>query len=303
MFVFTPHSPPRYFSPNSTISLKMGRRSRRVQKLFSESDSAESVDFEISLAALLATLSLTYPHPVHPTVSQTVAFSALALTLLRRMAVLSEFVENEEETRRDWLMAWSIPFVEFVSVSAIILLIVQIYSSFRLEGLSAVLFWIGVVMVVILFAGVQELLFRDELLWWYQKFIERAERNPESEFWAYLSAIAWTLSRAPEADNASGRFRYGPSTGVDDYSVSDVARHFSKSLLIILVAGGVLFGLGYLVLGWAGVAVVYALIIVRDQVRFWYAAYGNGTFDQMAGPWYRTYIMIIIYLIAVRLII
>lgn len=278
----------------------MGRRSQKVEKLFSQDDTAESVDFEIAFAALLATLSLTYPHPGYPIASQGAAFAVLTLTLLRRMAILSDFVENEEGTRREWLMAWSIPFVEFASVSAILLLFLRVYVSFQLDGLVAVLFWVGTVIVVLLFAGVQELLFRDELLWWYQKFINRFERNPDSTFWLYLSARAWMLARAPIADNASGRFQYGPPTGEDEYSLWEAVQHLGKGVWLFLVGGGALFVLGYWVLGWVGVLVVYTMVVVRDQVRFWYAAYGNGSFEQMAGPWYRTYLAVIVYLAGVQ---
>lgn len=274
----------------------MGRRSQRVKGQFSETDTSEAVDFEISFAALLATLSLTYPHSTYPTVSQGAAFAVLTITLLRRMAILSRFADNEEETRRTRLMAWSIPIIEFASVTSILILFIRVSESLPLQGASTALYWVGVTILVLFIALVQEVLFRDELLWWYQKFIDRFEKSDDSTFWLFLSARAWSWSQAPIADNASGRFHYGPPTDEDEYSLWDALENLVKGSGLFLLGSGVLFFLGYLLLDWVGIAFVLAATIVRDQVRFWFVAYGNGTFEQLAGPWYRTYLAIVIYL-------
>lgn len=274
----------------------MGRRSQRVEERFSQSDTVEAADFEITFAALIATLSLTYPNTAYPLVSQAAAFGLLSLTLIRRMTLLSDSVENEEGTRREAVMRWTIPFVEFASVSAILLLFIQLYTFVQPTGVPDPLFWVGAIFLILVLAFFQELLFRDELLWWYSKIIKRYENNPDSAFWLYLSARAWLLSQAPIADNGSGRFQAGPPTGQDEYSMWEAVRFLIKGAWLYLLGGGLLLGFGYYLLGWVGVVVVLAASTIRDQVRFWYAAYGNASFEQMTGPWYRTYLAVLVYL-------
>jgi hypothetical protein len=274
----------------------MGRRSQRVEERFSQSDTGEAVDFEITFAALLATLSLTYPNPTHPIASQLAAFGLLAITLIRRMTLLSDSVENEEETRRQAVMRWTIPFVEFASVSVILLLFIRLYTIVQPTGVPETLFWVAAIFLILGIAFFQELLFRDELLWWYWKIVKRYENNPDSAFWLYLSARAWEFSQAPIADNGSGRFQGGPPTGQDDYSMRDAVRFLLKGTGLYLLGGGLLLGFGFFLLGWVGVVVVVAASTIRDQVRFWYAAYGNASFEQMTGPWYRTYLSVLVYL-------
>lgn len=190
----------------------MRRRSQKLKKRLSQSDTAEAVDFEITLAALLATASLAYPHPAHPLASHAAGFAVLIVTLGRRMVIQSAFAGTDDDDRKDWLLRVSVPFLEVSTVSAILLLLLVFQSMLPQFWLDGVLFWIGVGVAMTGLAAIQELIYRDELIWWYQKFKARAEENPDSAFWPYLAMRAWKLSRAqsritPPVDSATGHLK------------------------------------------------------------------------------------------------
>lgn len=280
---------------HSNMSDKAARLGRRL----SQTDTDTAVDFEISFAALLATASLTYPLPEIPLASQATAFAVLIVTISRRMALLSEFIQDEDDdARREWFMSWTVPLLEFASVSAVLLLFYVLYSKWISGNVDLAVFWFSVAIGVVLLAVIQELLFRDEIIWWFHKLNKKfqASSGYAASLWGYLAWQTWNWSRAPIADHGSGRFRYGPSDD-RDYTFTDALRFFVKGLGLYLVVNGVILYIGFKLFGIAGLFFVFAIGLIRDQIRFWYSAYGNSTFEQMTGPWYRTYLVLIVYLL------
>lgn len=266
----------------------------------SHTATSESVDFEITFAALLATASITYPLPQLPAASQAAGFTVLLLTLARRMAILSEFITEEDgETRRERFMAWTIPFLEFASVSTILLLLYHLFAVIPAQISNFAVFWLIVTLAVILLAVIQEFVFRDELIWWYQKIIDRIDEEDEnrSKIWGFMAWKTWNWSRSPIADHGPGRFKYGPSSN-EEYSFRDMVEILIKGMGFYILVNGVVLLFGYALFGIVGLLFVFAIGLIRDQIRFWYSAYGNSSFEQISGPWYRTYLMVLVYLVA-----
>ena len=278
----------------------MRGKAQNLGERLSRTESTESVDFEITFAALLATASLTYPLSQYPAASHAAAFAILILTLTRRMALLSEFIaEGDGESRREWFMAWTIPFLEFASVSAILMLLFRLYSEIPSEFANIAIFWFMVVLCVVLLAAIQELVFRDELIWWYHKIVSRIDEEKEdrSKVLGFMARKTWNWSQSPIADHGRGRFHYGPDSD-ESFTFIETFKIFVKGMGLYILVNAVLFAFGYALYGFSGVIFVFVIGIIRDQIRFWYSAYGNSSFDQISGPWYRTYLMVLIYLVA-----
>lgn len=276
----------------------MDRKSERLRERLSKSRSESAVDFEISFAALLATASITYPVPGNEFISQTSAFAVLVVTLSRRMAIQSAFIDDEDgRGRRERFMKFSIPFLELFSVVAILTLLHVLYLEVLSDVVGIALYWLSVSIGVMALAVVQEVIFRDELLWWYQKYAARfdLEADEGATIWAYIAFKAWDWSRAPIADHGRGRYNFGPSYE-GDYSLRDSVKYFIKGTWLYLLVNGMILFFGFQFFGVGGLFIVFGIGAIRDQTRFWYSAYGNSTFDQMSGPWWRTYLMLLIYI-------
>lgn len=207
----------------------MGRTRRRSerqrQKLkdrFSQSEANEAVDFEITLAALLATANLAYQHPEFPLISQGAAFGILLLTLVRRVSLLSSFADQKR------LMKHTIPFIEFSAVTGVIALLFVL--QLKLE-ISLSWFWAAVFFAIILVITVHELVFRDQILWWHFKFAEKFESKKDSKAWAFMTFKTWEWSNASETESGRHRFYSGPSGEIqEEYSRKEMLWLFFKGV-------------------------------------------------------------------------
>lgn len=282
----------------------MPRKSERLGNRLSKTDSENAVDFEISFAALLATANITFPVPGNELASQIAAFAVLIVTLSRRMAIQSSFIDDEDGSRRrERFMKHSVPLLEMFSVASILLLLHVPYLEISLNFIGQSVYWLFVSIGIVVLAAIQELIFRDELLWWYHKYSERfdVEAEDRSTIWGYIAYKAWDWSRAPIANHGRGRFNNGPSYE-RGYSNRDVVKFFIKGIWLYLLFNGIILFFGFQFFGVGGLFLVLAIGAIRDQTRFWYAAYGNSTFDQMSGHWWRTYLMLLIYIIMFKLL-
>lgn len=277
----------------------MANKSEKLRQRFSKTGSGNAVDFEISFAALLATASITYPIPGNEVLSQTAAFAVLIVTISRRMAIQSPFIDDDDENGRlEHFMKYSIPFLELFTVASILLLFHVLFLQVLSRFVGEAVYWFSITIGMVALAAIQEVIFRDELLWWYHKYSERfnLEADDGSTIWGYIAWKAWDWSHAPIADHGRGRFNYGPSYN-GGYSLWDAVKYFFKGMWLYLLVNGIILLFGFEFFGIGGLLLVIAIGVIRDQTRFWYAAYGNSTFEQMAGPWYRTYLMVMIYIL------
>lgn len=262
----------------------MTRSSGEIADEFFDKKDVTSVDFEITLAALLGTALITYPVKNHMLFGQIIAFLLLFLTLLRRMAITSPFAPEEK------ILSRTVPLISFASASAIIYLTIALLPV--LSGLvpiaSQVIIFSGFTITVLLTAvTVQELTFRDYLPWWYVKFKQKSdERDLLETVWRDTALIAYwasTARRNRETYRKLGKRMGGRRPDMNDFEFTpkEVGRHVVAVVFLLcslyflpLLYSGYLFGL-------QGLLIIPAVVAIHDHSAFWYIAYGSPSYEDL----------------------
>lgn len=265
------------------------------------------IGFEITLAALLATLVLTYPIPSNILLSQFAAFLLLLITLIRRVAQASPFAPEEE------IMDATTPFL--VNSTALCLISLLSFVTFQasISGISKLwIFSLITVATLGLLLGFQEVILRDYLIWWYAKFKEKSERGDFPEgLWEDISHISYQFSRARQNHESHLRLREvrqrsniefpDPSELLfeDD---RDLAKTLLASLLFIFLLYLIPLGAGFGLLGIEVILVLPAVVFAYDHSGFWYIAYGNVTYEDLRAHLLWIIPRTLLYLIIVAVI-
>ena len=264
------------------------QKQQPIANEFFDKTEKQSIGFEITLAALLATACLSFPIPNNAQPGQLIAFILLGVTLFRRVVSDSPFAPKE-------LLQRTVPVIEGATTSAIIYLLVSVNSEIRLpfvsESLPLQFILIGAAFVtsaVIL----QEYLLHDYLIWWHAKFSQmHSEDQAFAGLWKDISLISYWGSRARRhresykeiSRRVSGRL---PEPDDIDFSRKEILNYTFRSLVVLGLFAFVPSIYGYATAGWVGILVVPIAIIIHDQSCFWYIAYGNVSYEDFRKPIY-----------------
>lgn len=262
----------------------MSNSSNEIADEFFGKQDLTSVDFEITLAALLGTALVTYPVEGHTQTGQVIAFSLLLLTLVRRMAITSPFAPEET------ILSWTVSLISIVSTSAIIYLVIAFLPSVGnlAQTLTpATTFSLLTIVGLVGALTIQEFVFRDYFAWWHVKFEQKSERSDSFEgVWKVTSIIAYWASQARrnqesyrELGNRVPNSR--PSLDEFEFNPKNIGRYVVRisvllgvMYLIPLVYAMYLFGL-------QGILILPAVVWIHDQAAFWYIAYGNPSYEDL----------------------
>jgi hypothetical protein len=236
----------------------------------------DAVDFEITLAALLATISFAYPLPKMPAVSQIAGGVLLLITLVRRMATVGPFAREDEIMRK------TVPILEIFSVVAIVCLSLVATNALN-QSTQILVIGGGLTVSAILLSLLHEYLFRDYMIWWFAKFSELA-KDSNLKIWGELAAIALTASLHIRSLSDKARIRGGYpedlSSEFPDYST--LISITTQTLVLVAVAFSIPMGISWYFLGFEGIFFVIGIFAIRDVFRFWYMIYGATTFDEIS---------------------
>ena len=261
----------------------MAADSEEIADEFFGKEEVTSVDFEITFAALLSTMVLTFPVEHHILFGQVIAFSLLLLTLIRRMAITSPFSPKER------ILGQTTPLISFVSTSAIIYLIVALPSLTQWVPVSSSVASFSIFAVIALSITViaQELLFRDYLAWWYVKFTQKKEqRDLLDGVWKDMAAVSYWASMARRNRETYRELGNRLNTGRPDLSnyefpPGEVLRTILAVSLLLTFIYSLPFLYSAYVFGPPGLLLIFAVVAIHDQSAFWYIAYGNPSYEDL----------------------
>lgn len=267
----------------------MSRQKRQpIANEFFDKTEKQSIGFEITLAALLATACLSFPVPNHTLSGQIIAFTLLGTTLFRRVVSDSPFAPKE-------LLQKTVPMIEVATTSAVIYLLASVNSEIKLPFLSGSLplqfILLGTIFVT--FAVIlQEYFLHDYLIWWHAKFSQmHSEDQVFAGLWKDVSLISYWGSRARrhrESYKEIGRRISGrlPEPDDMDFSRKEILNYTFRSLIVLGLFALIPSIYGYATTGWVGILVVPIAITIHDQSCFWYIAYGNVSYEDFRKPMY-----------------
>lgn len=273
--------------------------SARLVDLVFEKKQPASVDFEIAFTALIATATFATISPqewLYLPISVS-AVALLALTLTRRMAVISQYADSESILDR------TVRIIEFFSLICIFQIARSILTFFGPWALDIHVFSALLVFSVFIAIILQELVFGDFMIWWGAAFYtsalakERGKANTSDEFQRTLLAlyqrflfqIAYSLLSLPwvipeEDDERWNELRSFVEKVNDDGagSSSSTGRLIIPAAVVLLIGyTGISWGLSFMGFSITGVILLlFALNSVRQMVGFWYLAYGSQTFSR-----------------------
>jgi len=278
---------------------KSKRRDSLTETLF-EKDSELAVDFEITLAAVLGTACLTYPHPRVPALSHLSAFTVLLVTFVRRVAQVSTNADQ------DLIRDRTTPLLEVVSVLCVLTLLSTAGFYFSTQLIYSSLVWFTVLSFLLFLSTVliEEKVFGDYAVWWFAKF-EDQEKETGSLFYTIICMLISRLSYYLNSRSNSELFKQGMTTYLDtpfsELGYAEIIEAVARMITWLLLVFGLLGILGWLYFGWIGILAVIPTIIARDHLRFWYLAYGDTTFKKLATSLKRSYATALIYVAALVL--
>lgn len=150
----------------------------------------KSVDFEITLSAVLATLATTVPNPIGGLniVPVSMAVGLLILTLIRRMILASN-----EEANLNWTMLLILPF-SVISLSYIFFSFSTVLEGLNPFGIKAIDFMIGLSLGFVFEAFVFHILLPKDLLKYvYERFLYSKKNHTDSTLGQSLGRITESL--------------------------------------------------------------------------------------------------------------
>ena len=242
-------------------------------------DPSLAVDFEITLAALLATAVLSTSKGGHSPIPPVVAFGLLLVTLVRRMALICHPADDAR------IMHLTHLFIEVFSTLSVLYLLVQAVPWVETQtqfAIAPVLVFIILGGILIIAAiGVQELVFRDFFYWWSYKFQTLSSGD---DLWRLAARYAASISLAPPED-MNDRRRGRRLSGVTVTQRSDRRKIPWVSWLWTIVVTSRSFVLPFIV-GYIvsrSLLVAFGLFVITslidDHLKFFYLAYGNTNVD------------------------
>lgn len=264
----------------SRFTEKLRKQERDLADKFFKKETTSAVDFEIALAAFLATLCLQYPVTgLEVPISQLSAFCLLIVTLGRRIAVSSPYAPDK-------ILERTVILIEVSTTSCLISIFVAFGYRNSIPYLSEPLQFVLFSLPVMLFlALVHEVVFRDYMIWWHAKFLEKAENGDTfSDVWLVLSVITIWSSKyyrdLPEIErhrqNLPSRkeFKEKFDLPIKDYFrlLLKVGGLFRAIYILPIVPSIVLFGVD-------GIALIPAIVAIHDQSAFWYVGYGDTSYE------------------------
>lgn len=261
----------------------MTDQTEQLAKEFFQKEDLVTVDFEIALAALLATILLAYPLSDAVGVGKFLAISLLLLTVLRRMAIAGPFASTERILTRTMFP------MNVLAACAVIYLIAlttrQAATSWPLGSEIQLfsLFTIGFLMGSVL---LHEFMFRDYLAWWCVKFRQKElEETLFENIWREAALMAYWGAMARR--DASSWRKFGklipggrPDTELN-FDRSELLRYFLGVGLIFTFLYSIPVLIGMYLIGIVGIFLVFAVAWIHDHAAFWYIAYGNPTYDDL----------------------
>lgn len=262
-----------------------------------DKDTNQAIDFEITLAALLATFNYAYTHPVVAAYSHIAAVSILGVTFVRRIAHVSTNADYELIRQK------SSPFLEIAAVIAILtLLSTASYAIHTVTAVATPVVWFVLVTfsVFVTAAILEEKFFADYTLWWFKKFEQKSQTTPRifHEVMCYLFAKMSYLLRSR---SKSEMFHRGMSTplseGLDGIwdRIQNPGKSTIKTFIVVSIVFTPFFVMGYWFLGLIGMLAVLPAWIVRDHIRFWSLAYGDTDFERLTGSLKQSVFLSVLY--------
>lgn len=247
---------------------------------FFNKERKNAVEFEIALAALLATLCLQYPvNGLEIPVSQLSAFSILTVTIARRVAVSSPYAPDN-------ILEKTVPLVEVATTSCLL----SIFSAKAVNGLywginphrSFILISLTVMGALLV---MHELIFRDYLIWWHAKMLEKSgTAGYFADLWMSVSIISLLFSKYYRDMSEKEKFRNDlPSK----QSISDELefgfKEWTRMTIRVLILFTALYAIPAIVtttiFGFWGILIVPAVVVVHNQSAFWYVGYGETSYE------------------------
>lgn len=242
----------------------------------------KSVDFEITLSALLVTLATTVPNPIGGLniIPISMAVGLLVLTLVRKIIVASG-----EEVNLNWTMLLILPF------SVISLTYIFFSFSAVLEGIApfeikAVDFMIGLTLGFVLEVFVFHILLTKDLLnYIYERFLYSKKNHTGSGLGQFLSQVMENLleelfSLAPE-DNVDEDLQ--EELDIDFYQ-GDLKSplHATGGVIAISTTAIIISALvPFPILKHVTISALSSLLVIPFQL--WYLLYGAADHNQVMG--------------------
>lgn len=278
-----------------------------AEDFWKKSDTESVVDFEIALAAFLATVVLTFPTQEATWIGKAAASAVLLITLIRRIAIASPFAQEDKIMNRTTRL------IEFFTATCVIVLFISLseYLSELFGGSVLLHFSVTTVIILFILVFLHEFVFLDYLVWWYAKFDQKENRGDKFEpIWRDLKTISYWGTRArrnreswKELSNNIDSTLAEPSDLFDDFEFSKFIRSvfvlFLFYFAISIPSGLFTISSGSILLFLSFPAVVFA----RDHACFLYVGYGNTSYEEFRKPvweislWSATYMLIVIRLL------
>lgn len=263
----------------SKFTSELRKKEEDLADEFFDKETATAVDFEIALAALLATLCLQYPvHGLEIPVSQISAFSLLIVTLGRRVVVSSPYAPDD-------LLEKTAIHIEITTTSCLLSIFAAI--TYKVEWISSIPYQFILISlpVMVLLAVLHELVFRDYMIWWHAKFLEKAERGGIfSDIWCIVSIISLLSSKYYRDLPGIERHRQDLPSRADfeqkfDFPIKEYMRFIVKVAVLLAVLYLIPLVAAVVIFGPTGIILIATVVIIHNHSAFWYVGYGDTSYE------------------------
>lgn len=254
---------------------------------FFRKDTENAVEFEIALAALLATLCLQYPvNGLGIPVSQISAFSILTVTIVRRVAVSSPYAPDD-------ILQKTVPLIEIATTSCLL----SVFSATAMNDLFSVIrpsfaFILISLSTMMLLLVLHEYIFRDYLIWWHAKMLEKSEESEYfSDLWASVSIVSLIYSKYYRGLSDGDKFRKELPSKQSVYDNFEFGiKQWSRVVIRAVLLFTFLYALPAIVttvtFGVWGLFIIPSVVVVHNQSAFWYVGYGETSYEDFRRhPW------------------
>jgi hypothetical protein len=242
----------------------------------------KSVDFEITLSALLATLATTVPNPIGGLniIPISMAVGLLVLTLIRKMIVAAD-----EEIELNWTMLLILPF-SVISLTYIFFSFSTVLEGITPFAIETVDFMIGLTLGFVLEVFVFHILMPKDLLnYIYERFLYSKKNHTDSRFGKLLgrkmeNLLEELFSLAPE-DKVDEELQ--KELDIDFYQ-GDLKSplHATVGVIAISTVAVVVSALvPYPALKHIAISALSSLLVIPFQL--WYLLYGAAGHNQVMG--------------------
>lgn len=270
-------------------------------QFFQKTDPESEVGFEITLAALLATAVLSFPTSQAQWIGELAAFSVLFVTLIRRVSVASPFAPQSD------VMAKTARPIEFATTVCVIVLFFSLTEHITDIFGGRVVLWFSIIttLVLLCLVFIEEMVFRDYLIWWYVKFDEKEDQAETFEgLWQAAKLAAFWASRARRYQESWREINKRVEKSLPDLSHFDIGKINKKMFFARLFVLTILFTLLYVPAMIVGVSsgdffvplALVGVVFIRDHSCYQYIAYGSTTYEEFRKPFWEMSIWAIVYM-------